>query len=181
MYAKGGLTFVDKHGKDYTYEAVLESILAEAPEKPMYVVLLSGGNDVYGPRPEPLYEEEYEDVQVGMAMAKLAARLWYQRIPGLFVFGATAHCFQYTGLKASVFDRRVVSVRGLAQRILSACKLPYQVVSGVPQLQPLRGYVVDGIGHYAGTEDAYYLFARALADFCARAPATPGAARRSRL
>ena len=77
VYAKGGLGFVESYGKEYQYEAMLESILAEIPGKPQYVVILSAGNDVYGPK-KTVYEEEYEDVQVGVAMAKCAARLWYQ-------------------------------------------------------------------------------------------------------
>ena len=86
MYARGGLRFLEQYGKDYTYEAMLESILADVPGKPLYVVILSGGNDVYGWRKSG-YEEEYEDLQVGVAIANIAARLWYQRIPGVFVFG----------------------------------------------------------------------------------------------
>ena len=77
VYAKGGLGFVETYGKEYQYEAVLESILAEIPGKPKYVVVVSAGNDVYGPK-KTVYDEEYEDVQVGLAMAKCAARLWYQ-------------------------------------------------------------------------------------------------------
>ena len=165
VYARGGLRFLEQHGKDYTYEAMLESILADVPGKPMYVVILSGGNDVYGWRKSG-YEEEYEDVQVGVAIAKIAARLWYQRIPGLFVFGGSAECFQYTGKKAQVFDRRANSVRRRAQRMLSACRLPFRVVSGVKELLPLRDHVVDGIGHYEGSLDAYDKFTRALAEFC---------------
>ena len=77
VYAKGGLGFVESYGKEYQYEAMLESILAEIPGKPKYVVVVSAGNDVYGPK-KTVYDEEYEDVQVGLAMAKCAARLWYQ-------------------------------------------------------------------------------------------------------
>ena len=112
-----------------------------------------------------------------MAIAKIAARLWYQRIPGLFVFGGSAECFLYSGKKAQVFDRRVNSVRRLAQRMFSACGLPFWVVSGVEELLPLRAHVVDGIGHYQGTADAYDKFTRALAEFCMLAPMP----RRSRL
>ena len=100
----------------------------------------------------------------------IAARLWYQRIPGLFVFGGSAECFQYTGKKAQVFDRRANSVRRLAQRMLSACRLPFRVVSGVKELLPLRDHVVDGIGHYEGSLDAYDKFTRALAEFCMLVP-----------
>ena len=77
VYAKGGLGFVESYGKEYQYEAMLDSILADIRGKPKYVVIVSGGNDVYGPK-KTGYEEEYEDVQVGLAMAKCAARLWYQ-------------------------------------------------------------------------------------------------------
>ena len=180
MYARGGLRFLEQDGKDYTYEAMLESILAEIPGKPMYVVILSGGNDVYGFRRKSGYEEEYEDVQVGVAMAKFAARLWYQRIPGLIVFGGSSDCFLYKGQKAEVFDRRVKSVRRLAQRMFAACRLPCRVVSGVKELLPLGAHVVDGIGHYQGTPHAYDSFTRALAEFCMLAPGYSGP-RRSRL
>ena len=179
VYARGGLRFLGQYGKDYTYEAMLESILADVPGKPMYVVILSGGNDVYGWR-KSVYEEEYEDVKVGMAIAKIAARLWYQRIEGLFVFGGSAECFQYSGKKAQVFDRRVASVRRIAQRMCSASRLPFWVVSGVKELLPLRAHVVDGIGHYQGSPDAYDKFTRALAEFCMLAPGYSGP-RRSRL
>ena len=173
VYARGGLRFLEQHGKDYTYEAMLESILADVPGKPMFVVILSGGNDVYGWMLQAYvggtksdYEEEYEDLQVGVAIANLAARLWYQRIPGVFVFGGSAECFLYSGQKAEVFDRRANSVRRLAQRMLSACRLPFRVVSGVKELLPLRDHVVDGIGHYEGSLDAYDKLTRALAEFC---------------
>ena len=164
---------------EYTYEGMLESILAEIPRKPKYVVILSGGNDVYA-WTQSAYEEEYEDVQVGVAIAKFAARLWYQRIPGLFVFGGSSDCFLYSGQKAQVFDRRVKSVRRLAQRMFAACRLPYQVVSGVQELLPLKAHFVDGIGHYQGTPDAYDKFMRALAELCMLAPGYSGP-RRSRL
>ena len=107
-------------------------------------------------------------MKVGVAIATIAARLWYQRIPGLFVFGGSAECFQYTGKKARVFDRRANSVRRLGNRIFSACWLQYtnRIVSGVKELLPLRANVVDGNGHYGGTEDAYDQFTLALAEFC---------------
>ena len=169
VYARSGLRFVEKDAKQDTYESVLESILADLPGKPLYVIILSAGNDVYS-WGKSVHEEEYEDVQVGMAIAKVAARLWHQRIEGLFVFGGSAECFQYSGKKAQVFDRRVASVRRLAQRMCSASRLPFRVVSGVKELLPLRAHVVDGIGHYGGTEDAYDKFTRALAEFCMLAP-----------
>ena len=171
VYARGGLGFLAKYGKDYTYEGMLESILAELPGKPKYVVIVSGGNDVYGPE-KSAHEEEYQDAQVALAMAKVATRLYYQRIPGLFVFGANSECFQYTGKKGQVFDRRVGSVRRLADRIFSACWLQYshQVVSGITQLVPLLD-AVDGIDHYGGTEDVYDKLKVALAQFCMMAQA----------
>ena len=124
-----------------------------------------------------VYEEQYEHVQVGVAIVKLAARLWYERIPALVVFGGNSDCFQYSGKKAEVFDRRVNSVRRLAQGMLSVC-LPHstiRIVDGVKQLRPLRAHVVDGIGHYGvvegiGTLDAYVAFTRVLAEFCMLAP-----------
>ena len=180
MYARGGLRFLEQHGKDYTYEAMLESILADVPGKPLYVVILSGGNDVYGPK-KTAYEEEYEDVEVVVAMAKFAARLWYQRIPGLIVFGGSSDCFLYEGQKAEVFDRRVKSVRRLAQRMFAVDgRFRCRVVSGVKELLPLKAHVVDGIGHYQGTPHAYDSFTRALAEFCMLAPGYSGP-RRSRL
>ena len=124
---------------------------------------------------------EYEDVQVGVAMAKFAARLWYQRIPGLIVFGGSSDCFLYKGQKAEVFDRRVKSVRRLAQRMFAADgRIRCRVVSGVKELLPLGAHVVDGIGHYQGTPHAYDSFTRALAEFCMLAPGYSGP-RRSRL
>ena len=180
VYAKGGLGFVESYGKEYQYEAMLESILAEIPGKPKYVVVVSGGNDVYGPQ-KTGYSEEYEDVQVVVAMAKFAARLWYQRIPGLIVFGGSSDCFLYEGQKAEVFDRRVKSVRRLAQRMFAVDgRFRCRVVSGVKELLPLGAHVVDGIGHYQGTEDARVSLTRALAEFCMRAPGYSGP-RRSRL
>ena len=169
MYATGGLRFLETYGQQYTYEGMLARILADVPGKPLYVVILSGGNDVYS-WTKSQYEEEYEDVQVGLAMAQVANRLWYQRIPGVFVFGGSAECFLYSGKKSLVFDRRVDNVRRHAQRMLSACRLHYRVVSGIQQLWPLRAHVVDGIGHYEGTLDAYDKFTRALAEFCMLAP-----------
>ena len=180
MYARGGLRFLEKYGKNYSYEGVLESILSLESNKPKYVVIVSGGNDVYGPK-KTGYEEEYEDVQVGVAMAKFAARLWYQRIPGLIVFGGSSDCFLYKGQKAEVFDRRVKSVRRLAQRMFAADgRFRCRVVSGVKELLPLKAHVVDGIGHYQGTPHAYDSFTRALAEFCMLAPGYSGP-RRSRL
>ena len=79
-----------------------------------------------------------------------------------------------------VFDRRVQSVRRLAQRIFTACRLPSRVVSGIKELLPLKGHVAHGIGHYQGTEDARVSLTRALAEFCMRAPGYSGP-RRSRL
>ena len=117
---------------------------------------------------------------LGVAMAKFAARLWYQRIPGLIVFGGSSECFLYQGQKAEVYDRRVKSVRRLAQRMFTACRLPSRVVSGIKELLPLKGHVADGIGHYQGTEDARVSLTRALAEFCMLAPMYSGA-RRSRL
>ena len=124
-----------------------------------------------------VYEEQYEHVQVALAIVKIAARLWYERIPTLMVFGGNSDCFKYSGKKAEVFDRRVNSVRRLAQRMLSA-SLPHstiRIVDGVKQLLPLRAHVVDGIGHYGvvdgiGTLDAYVNFTRALAEFCMLVP-----------
>ena len=179
VFIKGGLGFLESNGKEYQYEAMLDSILADIHRKPKYVVIVSGGNDVYGPK-KTGYEEEYEDVQVGVAMAKFAARLWYQRIPGLIVFGGSSDCFLYKGQKAEVFDRRVKSVRRLAQRIFAVCRLRCRVVSGVKELLPLKAHVVDGIGHYQGTPHAYDSFTRALAEFCMLAPGYSGP-RRSRL
>ena len=86
----------------------------------------------------------------------------------------------YKGQKAEVFDRRVKSVRRLAQRMFAACRLPCRVVSGVKELLPLKAHVVDGIGHYQGTPHAYDSFTRALAEFCMLAPGYSGP-RRSRL
>ena len=180
VFIKGGLGFLESNGKEFQYEAMLDSSLVDIlPWKPKYVVVVSGGNDVYGPK-KTGYSEEYEDVQVAVAMAKFAARLWYQRIPGLIVFGGSSDCFLYKGQKAEVFDRRVKSVRRLAQRMFAACRLPCRVVSGVKELLPLGAHVVDGIGHYQGTPHAYDSFTRALAEFCMLAPGYSGP-RRSRL
>ena len=179
VYAKGGLGFLEPYGQEYQYEAVLESILADLPGKPKYVVIVSGGNDVYGPK-KTVYEEEYQDVQAGVAMVKLAARLWYQRIPGLIVFGASSDCFLYEGQKAEVFDRRVKSVRRLAQRMCAACRLPCRIVSGIKELLPLKAHIADGIGHYQGTPEAYEALTRAFAELCMAAPGNSGP-RRSRL
>ena len=95
------------------------------------------------------------------------------------MFGASAMCWKYGGNKAKVFDRRAISVRGIVQRMFSASNADYtnKIVSGVNELLPLRVHVVDGIGHYGGTEDAYDKFTRALAEFCMLAPLP----RRSRL
>ena len=71
---KDDMTVVEKDGKDYTYEDMLESILAQAPGKPMYVVILSAGNDVYGWK-KSVYEEQYEDVQVGVAIGHVSDSL----------------------------------------------------------------------------------------------------------
>ena len=104
----------------------------------------------------------------------------YQRIPGLIVFGGSSDCFLYKGQKAEVFDRRVKSVRRLAQRMFTACRLPSRVVSGIKELSPLSVHVADGIGHYQGTDDARVALTRALAEFCMLAPGYSGP-RRSRL
>ena len=124
---------------------------------------------MYGPE-QSAYEEGYEDMQVGLAIAKVAARLWYQRIPGLVVFGGSAECFQYAGKKGQVFDRRAGSVRRLANRILQTCWLQYsyRVVSGIKEVLPLRASVVDGIGHYGGN-GSYWKLTTALAAFCIQA------------
>ena len=60
VYARGGLRFLNQGGEEYTYEDMLEMILADLPGKPMYVVIVSGGHDVYGPR-KNVFEEDYED------------------------------------------------------------------------------------------------------------------------
>ena len=104
----------------------------------------------------------------------------YQRIPALIVFGGSSECFLYKEQKAEVFDRRVKRVRNLAQRMFTASKLPSRVVSGIKELLPLKAHVVDGIGHYQGTDDARVSLTRALAEFCMLAPGYSGA-RRSRL
>ena len=96
------------------------------------------------------------------------------------VYGASSECFRYQGEKAEVYDRRVKSVRRLAQRMFTACKLPSRVVSGIKELLPLSVHVADGIGHYQGTDDARVSLTRALAEFCMLAPGYSGP-RRSRL
>ena len=170
VFIKGGLGFLESNGKEYQYEAMLDSILADIHGKPKYVVVVSGGNDVYGPQ-KTGYSEEYEDVQVAVAMAKFAARLWYLGIPGVIVFGGSSDCFLYKGQKAEVFDRRVKSVRRLAQRMFAVDgRFRCRVVSGVKELLPLGAHVVDGIGHYQGTPQSRSSLTRALAEFCMLVP-----------
>ena len=171
VFIKGGLGFLESNGKEYQYESMLDSSLVDIlPWKPKYVVVVSGGNDVYGPQ-KTGYSEEYEDVQVAVAMAKFAARLWYLGIPGVIVFGGSSDCFLYKGQKAEVFDRRVKSVRRLAQRMFAGDgRFRCRVVSGVKELLPLGAHVVDGIGHYQGTPQSRSSLTRALAEFCMLAP-----------
>ena len=86
VYARGGLRFLGKYAdmqgqdgdKDHTYEAMLDTILAEHPNA-KYVVIVSAGNDVYGvPAKEDLHKESYEDVQVATEIVKVAARLCWR-------------------------------------------------------------------------------------------------------
>ena len=56
----------------------------------------------------------------------------------------------------------------MAQRMFSAADLEYQLrlVSGVQELRALKGHVVDGIGHFDGSDYAYEKLTLALAKFC---------------
>ena len=154
VYAKGGLRFAPRYGRKYTYEAVLEGILKDWAGQPEYVVLLSGGNDMYEYAHKTLTEqyEQYENVRIALAITSVAARLWYQRIPSLIVVGGSSEVFQYTGNKAVVYDRRAQMVRSVAQRMMAAV--------------PLGGCsLVSGIGFYYGGAAAYTKFLHALSIF----------------
>ena len=147
VYAKGGLTFVRRNGKwsTTTYEGVLKGILKDWPGQPAYVVLLSGGNDIYEIEGQTL-DEQYANVGIALAITSVAARLWDQRIPSLIVVGGSSEVFQYTGNKAVVYDRRAQMVRSVAQRMMAAVPLGgCSLVSGIAELMELRGDVVDPI------------------------------------
>ena len=143
---------------------MLEGILKDWPGQPEYVVLLSGGNDMYDYEQKTL-DEQYDNVRIALAITSVAARLWYQRIPCLIVFGGSSEVFQYTGNKAVVYDRRAKMVRKVAQRMMAAVPLGgCSLVSGIAELMELRGDVVDPIGHYGGAA-AYAKFLHALSMF----------------
>ena len=86
VYAKGGLGFLEPYGKEYQYEAVLESILAELPGKPKYVIIVSGGNDVYGPK-KTVYEEEYQDVLANAGLIQTEIKHQPMRLQVLSIGG----------------------------------------------------------------------------------------------
>ena len=154
MYAKSGLTYLPKKdniGTEDTYYTMVESILAESSGKPEYFVIISGGSDVYGPENDK-YFEVYADFEIAVAILKVANRLWYQRIPCLFVYGMSGYIFKYTGKKAVVFDRRCDRVLKLTSRMLDAGYLTQtnRLVAGSMELQSLRDNIVDGFGPAQG-------------------------------
>ena len=58
------------------------------------------------------------------------------------------------------------SEKGYSKTMVSLVHDTNRLVSGVKELLALRCNVVDGIGHYGGTEDAYEKLTLALAKFC---------------
>ena len=172
VYVKGGLTFVPRYGSSFSYEGVLESVLAEFPGgEPEYVVLVSGGNDLYGPE-QDVFAEEAENVNVALGIVKVAVRLWYQRIPCLLVVGASSEVFKYRGEKARVFDRRVQYTLRVARSMMAAVPLGgCKLVSGAEELAAMSaGDIVDGMGHFGGPR-AYRKFLYAVSQWVGEVPA----------
>ena len=116
-----------------------------------WVLVISGGNDVYAPRRDGA-SDEYQAFSCATGMARLAAYLHSRQIPCKIVFGMSAATWRYQGDRATRFDKQVdLSLMYL----LRLCEsFPMAACTRVKGAYELRGILdselKDRIGHLQG-------------------------------
>ena len=148
-------------GRYKAYDYVLRRALDPWEERrPAWVLLLSGGNDVYKSEPD----EELQTIGVSFDIAKAAAFLAQKGIPALVIFGMSAGTWRYSGIQAAGFDRRVGKVLQITRELLPLVAPRIRIEDGVGQLVLDDNDVVDKIGHLGGGI-AFMKLARAIAQW----------------
>ena len=171
VIALGGLEFVRRRGGRRTYHDVLELGMSDAgAAQPEFVVVVSGGNDVYGaPDSQELYD----------AVGRLAEKLRILRVPSLVVFGGSSKTWKYRGSFGKEYDARV-------RRVLAECTvrmLPIKrggfcrIVSGEKELRSIKYEdICTPIGHLEGSK-AFDKLAAAMAKWVSMCSGPPGRSR----
>ena len=71
-----------------------------------WVLVISGGNDVYAPRSDGA-SDEYQAFSCATGMARLSAYVASRHIPCKIVFGMSAATWRYEGDRATRYDKQV--------------------------------------------------------------------------
>ena len=116
-----------------------------------WVLVISGGNDVYAPRSDGA-SDEYQAFSCAIGMARLAAYLHSRQIPCKIVFGMSAATWRYQGGHATRFDKQVDLSLMYLQRLCES--FPMAACPRVNGAYELRGILdselKDRIGHLQG-------------------------------
>ena len=116
-----------------------------------WVLVISGGNDVYAPRSDGA-SDEYQAFSCAAGMARLAAYLHSRQIPCKIVFGMSAATWRYEGDRATRFDKQVDLSLGYFVRLCES--FPMAACAHAKGAYELRGILdselKDRIGHLQG-------------------------------
>ena len=116
-----------------------------------WVLVISGGNDVYAPRSDGA-SDEYQAFSCAVGMARLSAYLHSRQIPCKIVFGMSAATWRYQGDHATRFDKQVDLCLKYHLRLRES--FPMAACLRVKGAYELRGIldseVKDGIGRLQG-------------------------------
>ena len=116
-----------------------------------WVLVISGGNDVYAPRTDGA-SDEYQAFSCAIGMARLAAYLDSREIFCKIVFGMSAATWRYEGDRATRFDKQVDLSLGYFVRLCES--FPMAACAHVKGAYELRGILdselKDRIGHLQG-------------------------------
>ena len=116
-----------------------------------WVLVISGGNDVYAPRSDGA-SDEYQAFSCAIGMARLAAYLHSRQIPCKIVFGMSAATWRYQGDHATRFDKQVHLCLVYHLRLRES--FPWASCLRVTGAYELRGILdselKDRIGHLQG-------------------------------
>jgi len=124
-----------------TYGAFLQAACDKHPRGAYdFVMLVSCGNDIYGPR-AAVTAELYQGLQ---RAANCAEYLCGSPDKVIIIFGGSSATWRYAGSAGAEYDQRVQQVLGWCLRNLEGIKL----LSGATELASIKASeVVDRIGH----------------------------------
>jgi hypothetical protein len=170
VIALGGLRFTPARGRRSYHDVLQWGISDAGAAKPEFVVVVSGGNDVYGaPDSQELYD----------AVGRLAEKLRILRVPSLVVFGGSSKTWKYRGSFGKEYDARVRRVLAEGtQRMLPIQRGGFcRIVSGEKELRSIKDEdLCDRIGHLEGSK-AFDKLASAMAKWVSMCSGPPGRSR----